>query len=747
MVNLIMPGGGGARYQVEKSLRLRATNSAYLSRTPSASTSVQWAFNARVKRGTLGALRTLLCGWSNGSNYAALEFDSNDRLHYYEYASGYSAQKLSNAVFRDPSAWLDIVAFYDSANGTAGNRIRIWVNGVELTSWSSSTNPSSSLGSFINANGYTLYIGRRGDGTGSFDGHIAEARMITGVGAVVPTMFGKVDASTGQWVSMNYAGSYNANGFLLEFKDATSTTTIGYDTSGNANNFSTSGISVTSGVTFDQSSDTPTNNCAKLNPLAVFGSGASAVNANCRVSITTAGGNVRASFGVNSGVGYAEFYIDGIGGASGTNFAIALAPPALDGPQGILAAEYCVNGQTYNYGTASYTSYGASYTTGDWIGVKWDCDNKTVEFFKNNVSQGVLLAPSVRVNAVGVVVAPIPTSSSSSSTIAIDCNYGAFPHQYTPPIGAKALNAKNMSVPMIKPAAEGLRVLLDTGANIKTTCDAAYPGADLLALIKDRANINNWQAIDTVRGTNAVLQPNTTTAETTYSAPSGSSVGYVWKRGAPYGFDIVTYTGTGAARTVAHGLGAVPHFVIVKPRGGTIANGWRVYHRSLTSAGYYLQLNSTAAQDTYSDWNSTAPTASVFSVNGTPAQTTNENGTNYVAYCWTEIPGFSRIGAYTGNGSSDGIFVWCGFKPCFVLIKSNTSATSWMIYDAARNPANPADLRLAPNVTNAEASSGAIDFVANGFKLRANDANTNGGATGYVFAAFAEAPFKYATAR
>jgi len=145
-------------------------------------------------------------------------------------------------------------------------------------------------------------------------------------------------------------------------------------------------------------------------------------------------------------------------------------------------------------------------------------------------------------------------------------------------------------------------------------------------------------------------------------------------------------------------------------------------------------------------WNNTAPTSSVFSV-GTNSET-NGNTFSFVAYLWSEIEGFSKFGSYTGNGSTDGPFVWCGFRPRYVLIKS-TGTENWSVQDSARNPYNVVDARLKPNSADAEAVSSFqyVDFLSNGFKLRNTDTEKNGSGTTYVFAAFAENPFKYSRAR
>jgi hypothetical protein len=210
------------------------------------------------------------------------------------------------------------------------------------------------------------------------------------------------------------------------------------------------------------------------------------------------------------------------------------------------------------------------------------------------------------------------------------------------------------------------------------------------------------------------------------------------------GFSVVTYTGTGANATVGHGLGIAPSMIIIKQRGST--SDWAVYHSSLTSAAYYILLNTTAAQAsgaTY--WNSTAPTSSLFSV-GT-ATPTNANAATYVAYCFAAIAGYSAFGSYTGNGSSDGPFVYTGFRPRWVLIKNTSGANVWVIYDTARDVYNVAGKELYPNLSDAEFSSTSLDIISNGFKIRSTSGGLNANANAYIYAAFAENPFTISLAR
>ena len=306
--------------------------------------------------------------------------------------------------------------------------------------------------------------------------------------------------------------------------------------------------------------------------------------------------------------------------------------------------------------------------------------------------------------------------------------------------------------------------------------------------LKSRTNTNNHTLYDSIRGVNNLLYPNLTNAaaagsdqltafnsngftlgasENANDQAGELSVGWQWKAGGTAvsntsgsitssvsanttsGFSVVTYTGTGANATIGHGLGAAPQMVIVKTRSASGEN-WNCWHTSLGGNTYRILLNTTAAVDTGSPtiWSSGGinPTSTTFTV-GTNSGT-NGSGATYVAYCWTPIAGYSAFGSYTGNGSTDGPFVYLGFRPRFVLLKVSSTTGDWVIYDTSRDPYNVAGLYLLPDSSAAEGGSGTprLDFLSNGFKLRQSGQDNTSSAT-YIYACFAENPFKYANAR
>ena len=216
------------------------------------------------------------------------------------------------------------------------------------------------------------------------------------------------------------------------------------------------------------------------------------------------------------------------------------------------------------------------------------------------------------------------------------------------------------------------------------------------------------------------------------------------------GFSIVTYTGNSTSgATFGHGLGVAPSMVIVKKRSATpLADNWGVWHQGLTSAAYYLLLNSTAAQaNSWNIWNSTAPSSSLVTLGND--STGNYNGQPYVAYCFAEKQGYSKFGKYTGNGNANGTFVYTGFKPAFLIIKNADRTTNWVMYDIKREPFNEMVKELQPNTTAAENNDSPysnIDFLSNGFKLRGTGYNANlASGEKFIYMAFAENPFVTST--
>ena len=423
---------------------------------------------------------------------------------------------------------------------------------------------------------------------------------------------------------------------------------------------------------------------------------------------------------------------------------------------------YYMGGNKYN-NSLTGVAYGASYTAGDVIGVALDMStagSASITFYKNNTSQGVAFS-----SLTGDFFAAVSQAQANG----LDINFGQRPFTYTAPTGYVALNTFNLPTPTILQGNEYMDATLWTGNGTSQSIVNAGAFKPDFVWVKSRSNTFNNNLFNSTSGVNKFLVSDTTAAEATVSGTltafnsngfsvgsdiglnysGGTYVGWQWQAGqgstssntsgsitstvsvnTTAGFSVVTYTGTGANATVGHGLGVAPSWVIVRNR--SITQNWIVYHTSLTSASYYILLNTTAAQSgPYTTiWNGTAPTSTVFSV-GTDSSVSG-NGNNLVAYCFAEIAGFSKFGSYTGNGSADGPFVYTGFRPKFVMIKNSgggatSSLQGWIMLDTSRSPFNQTADALFTNNSNASNSSSTygIDILSNGFKTRGTDGAVN----------------------
>ena len=769
---------GPEGYQISRSVRLRSSASGYLTRTISAaSTSTTiCTWSGWAKRGALGIARATIAYHGNAGGSGGmidLEFAS-DTLRCFHDGTNFIQ---TSAVYRDPSAWYHVVLVYDSTQATASNRLKLFVNGLQVTAFSTASYPA--LNQAINA-GSTNVQNLGLVGAHQFDGYLTEINFIDGQ-ALTPSSFGETDAVTGVWKPKKYAGTYGTNGFYLNFSDPSAATAaaIGKDSSGNGNNWTPNNISVAGGFTYDSMIDVPTpyadggngrGNYAVLNAASI-GADATLSAGNLQIAYGS-GSTIRgtmATFGMSSGKWYWEATITASSlAATGAMIGIANTPSASAVPE---YPGYSANGWSYHgnngskYTNASGSSYGATYGVNDVIGVSFDADTRELIFYKNGTSQGVAftgLAAGDYFPAVG--------DGSAGNTFTAAFNFGQRPFAYTPPTGFKALNTQNLPEPTIKKGGSYFDVVLYTGDAVQDRAVTGF-GFDLdLAWIKSRNNAGSHVLVNRVVGGDKQLFSNLTNAEQTNAdVTNGFTTGGIllgdnvsgtgstnqntytyalwgWKEGATQGFDIVTYTGNGANRTVAHNLGVAPSMMIVKNRNSGAGYNWRVYHGSLASAANYLEINTTAvSQSDTTVWNNTAPTSSVFSL-GTSANV-NANADTYVAYLFSEVAGFSRFGSYTGNGSTDGPFVFTGFRPRWIMIKNiQDSTTAWSIWDTSRSPSNLGDQRLGANASAAESSLAQFDLLSNGFKLRSSNSNNASGQT-IIFAAFAEHPFKLSLAR
>jgi hypothetical protein len=779
----------GVPNPISKSLRFNSADSAYLNRTAGTPTDAKkFTLSLWVKRSTLQPSGNV--GILNGASNDTINF-SNDNIEIRQLSGG-GGRKITTAVFRDVSAWMHVVISSDTTDATASNRIKIWTNNTQQTAFSTNTDPSLNSTWGFNTSSASLTLGLSG---GYFGGYMTEVNFIDGQ-ALTPSSFGMTDPVTGVWEPLKYSGTYGTNGFYLNFKDATSTTTLGLDYSGNANNWTTNNFSVTAGAGNDSLTDVPTpwipynttgdvggvvrgNYCTWNGalPAAIAGPSIATIsNGNLDVALLS---NVIGDLFLysttllSSGKWYYEFTIsattnNGHGiGASGASFSqLAGSSYAIYRWQ---SGVVFVNGSNVTTGLATCT-------TNDVIGVAIDAGAGTIQWFKNNTSLYTATGLTYS-NYIPLIYGDAGTGRTFSGST----NFGQRPFAYTPPSGFLSLCTTNLPASTVLKGSEYMNAVLytGTGSSLGVTGVGFQPD---WVWIKGRSGATDHGLYDVLRGVQNQLESNSSGAETVeatgltafgsdgftvgalaqLNTSSATYVAWNWRaNGAGVsntagtitatvsanttaGFSIVTYTGTGVNATVGHGLGVAPSMIIIKNRTAPSGFNWNVYHASIGNT-QRLFLDSTSDQAS-GVWNNTSPTSTVFTIAGSAVY---NNGDPYVAYCFAPISGFSAFGSYTGNGSADGPFVYLGFRPRYILIKRTDVADAWAIKDTARDPYNVDDSVLKAETSDAESTSTFwhIDELSNGFKLRNLGSTFNNSGGNYIYAAFAENPFKNALAR
>jgi hypothetical protein len=823
-VNPLVQASSAAPYTVNNSVRFRSSASAYLSRTPaSAGNQQKWTWSGWVKRGALANNLSLFSAGTTSPTYDGFRFDSSDRLQFFQGGAAVS-NLVTTSVYRDPSSWYHIILAVDTTQATASNRVKIYVNSNQITSFSTSTYPTQNTAASINNNLLHVVSAQTDTAVVSlyFDGYLAEVNFIDGQ-ALTPSSFGAYSAN-GVWQPARYTGTYGTNGFYLKFASFGTAAALGTDSSGNGNTWTVNNISVTAGTTYDPMLDSPTLTSATVANYCVINAvdkNGTIINGNLTATTTSSYSNARATFGVSSGKWYWEQTIDQVtsnnAGLCQVNGGVALSTYSLtvgSGSAGMWGFQNSNGAGTASWkydngtGTNSYTVF----TTGDIAGFALDMGAGTLAVYRNNT---LLFTCSSSLS--GNTVYPCVVSYASGQTATSSLNFGQRAFSYTPPTGFVALNAYNLPTPTI---ANGATVMAATtwtgdGTTPRTFTNGGNNTLGVtfkpdLVWAKPRSAATNNVLYDSVRGSGSgkALSSNLTDAEglvasgnsdalygylsafnnNGFSATTGSSgfqyfntnttteVAWQWLAGAgssssntngsitstvsvnaTAGFSVVTYTGTGANATVGHGLGVAPVMIIIKSRVAITGSAdWIVgnqycYSTTAWVDNYALTLNLSngkfGTEFLFGNPSGTAPTSTVFSV-GTSTQT-NKSATTYVAYCWSAVAGYSAFGSYTGNGSTDGPFVYTGFRPRFVMMKrTDANGYSWCIVDTSRVTYNVDDLVLRPDTSGTDVTGNTtMDVLSNGFKVRTTwtDVNASGGT--YIYAAFAENPFKYALAR
>ena len=701
-------------------------------------------------------------------------------------------------VFRDVASWYHIVTAIDTTQGTSSDRVKFYINGVQETDLETTSYPSQNYDNLFNYN--KVRIGAW-DGNGyynGFDGYIADFYSIDGQ-ALDPSYFGYTESQTGLWRPKRYEGTFGNNGHHLDFRDNSSASNLGLDRSGNSKDFNNvSNISVSDGTGNDSLEDTPTNNFPTFNHINSIVR-ENSYDAQIRQGgLLMVGGDVHASTTINlpkSGKWYVEFSKYGNGAPQAISVTRAnKLMTSYDGALGLADhVQYVSNGEIGNRTRGSTSDAPTWQDDADIVvAAAVDMDNGAVYFARANtwINSGDPTSGSAKTGAIATDLLTDNDGEhyigaqgyNGNNSYGMYINFGQRPFTYTPPTGYKTLSSKNLplNTPSIIRPQKHFETLLYTGTGSSNIVEGLEFSPDMIWVKGRDTNGYEHMIIDSVRGGTKSLVPNANDQESTHggrsmtfynrgvrwNSDSGNCnangedyVMWCWKAGGSStvsntdgdqttqvslneeaGFGIVTYTGTGSNTNIGHGLGAVPEMIITKSR--SASGDWAVLDKFNTTAEYGFFLNDNGGYSSYQGgtfWNDTPPTSTVFRVSTNSA--TNASGVTYVAYCWKSIPGFSKIGKYTGNGNSNGAFVHLGFRPAWVMFKRTNSGGNWFIVDNKRDPFNECTRDLYPNNANAETNNANfVDFLSNGFKLRTTGTAVNASGGTYIYMAFAEQP-------
>ena len=838
---------------IEKSLRFNGNSSHKLTRTPpSAGNRRTFTFAFWIKRSRTEDSRYIFTAHdgNDDSNHFQIFFNAGNELVVKGHSTTY---KETQGTFQDVNSWYHFVVAVDTTQGTSTNRMKIYVNGKEITDLDTNTAPSQNHQFAVCAAlDHNYGVNVTGDNYW-WDGYMADVHLVDGL-QLTPSSFGYTDFQTGTWRPKRYSGSYNTTGHYLKFTDGSA---LGKDYSGQGNDFTSSNLGAGDSVL-----DSPSNNFATYRMHGTTNNSAAEIQSGL-LMITGSTGSARelqrtpiSTYMMSKGSGkwYMEIYT-----LTGTEIMLGCGPDQIQldvtGVNTRFIMIYGGDGNKYVKVTGSevISTYGASYNTNSIMGFLLDMEQTTPVMYVSKNGQWAngsgswnqsnpytsggaipMTTPEMLTERTGGNENKVcfwGSSAGGGTNAQWYANFGqdsTFQNRtaaggnkdsagigdfkYPVPDGALALCSNNLSrvdntknSECILDPRKHFEVIQYSGnnennrfINSTSTNDITLKFKPDLLWIKRRTGGNmSWFVVDSSRsytdsgGGNGNVGPlafnenyvatnastdggfvgfentgfklgkgsSTSDAAAPYQRNNASGASYIammWKAGDSYstnndgtiaasvsanpeaGFSICNYTST--TGTVGHGLNSAPRMIIMKSISDS-ADQWTVGHYHLSyhatngeadSWDYGLPLNSGAArQDNSAFWNDTPPTSTVF------YQGSWNNAYQKVAYCWAEVPGYSQFGQYRGNSSTDGRFIYCGFRPAFVMIREFVSGDNWTIaYNGNYNPHTP---KLVPNQAYAGsvASSQYLDFYCDGFKWRGTDSGVNASNKQYVYAAFA----------
>ena len=684
-----------------------------------------------------GDYQAVVVGGGTSGSSAGIFFNGNMQLYIYFFGANVLT---TNRSYENYNKWYHIVVRVDSSDSTADDRVRLYVDGTQVTSFGTRNNPSQDAeDTLFNVNAKNIDLGRHTTGTYYLDAYLAEVNFADGQ-SYGPETFGITDTSTGRWIPKTLTGiTYGTNGFRMEFAN-TAGQTIGDDTSGQGND-----KTVVNLVTTDITPDSPTQNF----PTFDYNMSSSVLSEGNRRALGSGNGTRQAyttmTIDPSDSTGYyIEFKLIQ---ATYANFGFR-KDENFNGneyyaSEGFVAMNYVDD--LYQDGTNVYAG-SDTFSNDDVIGF----------YVKNS---------ELRYSING-------TMQNSSNPI------GTFkPGRYRITVGHQANYTPRGHVEIVCPSSKWSYPPSGGFADYREiqqdNLPELTPGKPDWVWIKNRDSTDSHQWYDSSRGLPIKISSDTNTAESTIddgvqkflkggfeveddvaintsgedymswnwlgnggtetanTDGSGSAIACTIQANQTAGFSIVKWEGDNGQTQVAHGLSQAPEVLIQKVRNGS--NNWYVYTTVGPNAYNYNNIHTNAS---FSNYTQTAPSAKTFTSHGWTT------GQDIISYNFHSVPGYSKIGTYTGNANADGPFIYLGFKPRWFMHKANNAA-SWYIYDTLRSPFNPMLLPLFADTANGESTNVyGFDFLSNGIKVRqptGYGANYSGVLVWFM--AFAEHPF------
>ena len=736
------------------------------------------------------------------------------QLYTYLISSGVDYSEETSASFRDTSAWYHFVISVDTTQSTASNRIRYYVNGTEFTDKGQYYGQVPQNYDFHINNNVLQGIGRNIENTRYFDGYMAEVNFVDGTqydasyfgvtknGVWIPKTY------TGSYGTNGYRLEFKNTSV-----GSGSSSTIGADTSGNNNHFDSSGIAASDCNMPDSPENNFCTLSSVHGASNSYTNDFQLKEGNLHLyNASSANQATAGTILMESGKWYWEIYIADtnstynhhIGVVNGASF----GEPS-SGPRAIYRNDGIVYYQDTSGNSANDTSP-AAMVAGEVWAVALDADANTIKFYKAGSQTG----NTISLDGPGGLGWKVITITGQASADNSYWNYGqdsSFAGQktsgsaeaqdgngigdfyYSVPSGYLALCTSNLPKPDIGPdsptqASDHFNTVLYTGNSSNGHSITGVGFQPDWTWIKARSDNRTHVLYDSTRGAGKYLSSDNdsqegtdTTAFASFNSDgftvgtsenyinnsSHTYVGWNWKANGgttssnsdgsitstvqantTAGFSIVTFQGNQTAgATVGHGLGKIPKMIILKNR-NVDGNGWIVYDETVDQTDFLFLNNSNPRADNANRFNDTKPTSTVFSLGADG--NINDSGEDIIAYCFTNIDGYSKIGSITGNGRTDGSYIYTGFRPAWIMVKAIDTTNDWFIYDIKRDTTNVVENILAPNLTNAESAVNTavrnLDILSNGFKARGSDGFNLSGQL-HIYMAFADQPFKYANAR